>query len=823
MAKNEEFILNVNTNADAVTEKFSSLRKQVKDADLAFQKASVTFGEYSQQAIEAAKKVAELRDRVGDAKAQVDAFKPGGGFKAIAEVGQVAASGFAAATGAMSLFGVQSESTEQALLKVQSAMALAQGLGALAEAGDAFKNMGAAVKANSVVMGIWNFITTGSISAQEGLAVATSEETAVLVLNTTATEAQVVATEEAVVSTEAQAVATEATTVATEGATIAATGLRAALSAIGIGLLISAIAYLVTNFKDIKKYVTELFPSLDGFGEKFNKIKEVAVGVGSAIINYLVTPFKVIGKLISGDFKGALEEIKNGFNVIGNYEAGASKQRLNNAISANEERLKADIEHYDQLIKRRKAAGQDTYDLDLKQLAVRKKLAGDDKEAIKKIDEEIYLAKLEHNKKLSSIKVEKPKVNKTTTKEDTSDFDLLNREADTAIKANEVKEKIDEDYINSKLTSNELLLKNENKDFEKRKRYLEDNNQSIESLVAGHKDRIKVIEDKANQEKLDAENQYNNFIMGFKIEGNKTEKEQRELATQKLLESNKKSADDEIKLLIEKYSKLGVITKEGEEKIQAVKDQASANAKQIMVNSDEIELQARLNKWSKSLDMATQFLGQIGSMLDQADGQRITNIQNQNQQENDELEAKHQKELSKKGLTEVQKKAIDDKYAKLKLDNDKKTFIETEKIKKEQFERDKLMKMAEIVMNTASGIMQIWGHSPDPTGISQTAMTAYISAIGALQFAAVSSTSYQGGTPPSGGGGGSVSLNSDKNDQAIPNNPLNLNGGRNEQNTFGNKEDILKEQHITVTAVVSETEITQTQGRIAKIKQSAEL
>jgi TP901 family phage tail tape measure protein len=54
-----------------------------------------------------------------------------------------------------------------------------------------------------------------------------------------------------------------------------------------------------------------------------------------------------------------------------------------------------------------------------------------------------------------------------------------------------------------------------------------------------------------------------------------------------------------------------------------------------------------------------------------------------------------------------------------------------------QAKRDKIMKVGSIVANTAMGIMQIWGHSPDPTGISQGLLTAIISGIGLAQLGLV--------------------------------------------------------------------------------------
>jgi len=125
-------------NAD---EKVLNFKTALKEANAELLQMRQNFGDTSNEAIAAAQKVAGLKDAIGDAKAQADAFQPGGGFRAVAQAGQVAASGFAAAQGAMALFGAESEDVQKTLLKVQSAMALADGIGQLADAGDAFSNL----------------------------------------------------------------------------------------------------------------------------------------------------------------------------------------------------------------------------------------------------------------------------------------------------------------------------------------------------------------------------------------------------------------------------------------------------------------------------------------------------------------------------------------------------------------------------------------------------------------------------------------------------------------------------------------------------------
>ena len=139
--------INVQSNADKT---LGSLKQQLKEATAEVQALSDKFGATSEQAITAAKRAAELKDQIGDAKSLVDAFNPDAKFKALTASLSGVAGGFAAAQGAIALFGVESKEVEKALLQVQSAMALSQGLQAVGESIDSFKQLGSVI-ANSTI------------------------------------------------------------------------------------------------------------------------------------------------------------------------------------------------------------------------------------------------------------------------------------------------------------------------------------------------------------------------------------------------------------------------------------------------------------------------------------------------------------------------------------------------------------------------------------------------------------------------------------------------------------------------------------------------
>jgi hypothetical protein len=138
MAEKKVIELEVNSN-------LGNLKQQLKQAQIEVQTLAEKFGATSAQAVEAAKKAAILKDKIADAKALTDAFNPDAKFKALSGALTGVAGGFSVVTGAMGAFGKQSEDVEKALLKVQSAMAIASGAQAIGESIDSFNQLGAVV------------------------------------------------------------------------------------------------------------------------------------------------------------------------------------------------------------------------------------------------------------------------------------------------------------------------------------------------------------------------------------------------------------------------------------------------------------------------------------------------------------------------------------------------------------------------------------------------------------------------------------------------------------------------------------------------------
>ena len=130
-----------------VESNLGSLKSQLKEAQAEVAAMSEKFGATSTEAMNAAKAAGRLKDTIGDAKALTDSFNPDAKFKALTASMSGALNGFQAVEGAMGLFGAEGVEVQKMLLKVQSAMALTQGVDGLLEAKDAFKTFGAQASA----------------------------------------------------------------------------------------------------------------------------------------------------------------------------------------------------------------------------------------------------------------------------------------------------------------------------------------------------------------------------------------------------------------------------------------------------------------------------------------------------------------------------------------------------------------------------------------------------------------------------------------------------------------------------------------------------
>ena len=205
-----EKIINLKVNDDIkdTENNVVSLKRQLREAQQDVQNLADKFGATSREAVEAAKKAAELKDRIGDAKALTDTFNPDAKFRALTQSLSGAAGGLSAVTGAMGLLGTESEDVEAAMLKVQSAMAISQGIQAVGESIDSFKQLGAVIQDAGIFQKANTAITAIAATVQKLFTGA---------VNTTATSFK---------------------------------GLKAAIVSTGIGALVVGLGYLISKMME---------------------------------------------------------------------------------------------------------------------------------------------------------------------------------------------------------------------------------------------------------------------------------------------------------------------------------------------------------------------------------------------------------------------------------------------------------------------------------------------------------------------------------------------------------------------------------------------
>jgi hypothetical protein len=146
-----------------------------------------------------------------------------------------------------------------------------------------------------------------------------------------------------------------------------------------------------------------------------------------------------------------------------------------------------------------------------------------------------------------------------------------------------------------------------------------------------------------------------------------------------------------------------------------------------------------------------------------------------------------------------------------------------EDLAKKQFKFNKSMQLAGAVVDAGKAVTASLaaaplaiGVVPNPVGIANLVATAAMSAANIAKIAATQFTSTSAPAPPSTPSGTSAP------DTSVPAfTPGNLFGQNNDLNNVGGSQDT--NTNITVTAVVSETEITATQNNILKIQKSAQL
>lgn len=307
---------------------------------------------------ELAARAGSIKDAMGDARSVVSDFS--NDVRGLAGVTNLATTGisvFQTFAGSLAMFGVESDQAQETLQKLAGAMSLLSGITQLQNTfmdqstatyrayhallrlvGVEQSNNSATVTANTVAVKANEVGREANSAALQASTGAIQGNTGALTASTTSTVANTTATT-------ASATATTGLSVAQKVAAVSSKALKIALASIGIGLVISLVASLVAHWEDIVGWFKRTFPELNQLGGAFNKLKQVVYGVGNAVLQFIVTPFRIAGSvikdLINGNYEGlvqnAMNAWKKGADFAKNYQVGASREAANQKVKAAEE------------------------------------------------------------------------------------------------------------------------------------------------------------------------------------------------------------------------------------------------------------------------------------------------------------------------------------------------------------------------------------------------------------------------------------------------------------------------------------------------------
>jgi hypothetical protein len=234
MAKNVQLTVDIK-GGDSVgkaAEKTKTLKQELRELKNELASGNLTGKAFD----EATARAGKLSDTIIDVNNRVKALATDGADVVLRGFGDMATGivgGFAAAQGAMALFGSENEDLQKTLVKLQGATALLNGI----------QQVNATLQGDSAAMVALNTAKTKILTAVQGRYAA--------VVGTT---------------------------------TGAMKLLRLAGATLGIGLIVAAIGLLIANFDKIKKAVLNFIPALANIGELFTKVKNAVmdfVGISS--------------------------------------------------------------------------------------------------------------------------------------------------------------------------------------------------------------------------------------------------------------------------------------------------------------------------------------------------------------------------------------------------------------------------------------------------------------------------------------------------------------------------------------------------------------
>ena len=633
--------------ADKAAQSFrSQLRQSREEITKIFVEGKATTSEI----YNAARAGGSLKDKIGDASQAIsvlasDTFKLDSAIQGL----QVGVSIFQGFSGAAALFGGENQKVMETIRKLNALMAISQSLQQITNA----------LQAQSA------FRLGVTVAAQKLYTFAVGESTGALRI------------------------------------------FKLALASTGIGLLVIALGTLITNFKDVAKFI-----GLSS--ERLDKLKDVFKGTKDAIVSFFSSTGKVISDVFKGDFSQAYEDAKSiGKNVGEAFNKGIEEAKSTRALM-------------------KYAEGVDFF-----------------QRVAETTGQQLAALQLQFEKAKADLKLSRGKELK-----ERQDATIEFLKADKAIKdyyAEKEKERLaglDKKYKES-IELRRKQLEDEIAILETRK--IENKNNSLALLNI----EVKLVEKKAELAKVDEKSQAKRALIDAQtIQAISDLHEKYYKAELVRIEKNLKSFQSSEKIKRDEISEtnkqllaeLELRNKLNAENLAKLKEDL-ANRNRSKQEDFDATLKFESDKNETIKNTAIQGAKEISSF--------IFDINNQRRQQElaadiAALNERKNAELANKNLTEEQKARINARYAAQEL-----------QLKKQAFEQEKRLKIGQALINGALAVTTILStippviqagpvSVPNPAYYSSLALTALTTA---LSVSTIARSKYAKGTEFVNGGG----------------------------------------------------------------------
>ena len=805
--KTTQNIAKDSSGTDAMAQKLAELDARLEAGGLSMREMTKTMKEYQNIAIQAGasspigaqalQNASSLKDEIGDLKAQTTALSSDfvGLDTSMAGI-EVGAQAFMGVQSAMALAGVENEKLTQTMVKLQAVQGLVNSVTTIANKLNSDSILGIQLRT------AWEKLKNSSF-----------------VQGTVATTAQTTAIG-------AQTGATLASATATATATGGLKLFRLALISTGIGAIVVGLGLLIANFDTVSKWVLKAREEFEKLGPGMKIAVGIAVLAFAPLLGVIYGVVKALEYFGVVDDVQTAKAKKNAHDhteaVVKSADKRAkaikkeqdatdakytheinmakasgkdtyemelmkAKAHLNSgrvfleiqkskmkAIQAEMELLLAnedeDSDRYKALKKRledsKKIIGETYRDNVATKNAIEVMIAEHNHEVQKQADDnakKAYEARQKNNEKIQQAEEKANAKSAEDLRKHNLQMIAEEEARDEAIRRSKMSARdlelsdIQDEYFQKKEQAKQLgaegaellaqlTAEEETKKAEVRKKYADAELKAQAERETKRRDRQKFLNDilLSDEEKA-------LFELNQTTEDAKKELERRLNSTDENERITKEEHDNALIALEQKKA----------DKILEINKTASDKAKEQAIKDREESLKG-VTEFLSNAQMVLDHVKTVDALMDEIDQARLNKIEGRREADLENLDAKMQAELNAEGLTAEQKTAIEEKFAKQKYAVQVQAYEAEEKIKKQQFMRDKAIKLGQVAIDTASAIVKAiaqFGPPPSPAGIAGIASAGVI---GVTQALAIANQQYKAGSAPSapnfstGGGGGSM-------------------------------------------------------------------